>query len=444
MTLSELNGKRIVLVGFEATNRAFFSHLREVYPDLHITIADANLELELPDDPNVSSQLGEGYLAGIDTFDVIVRSPGVRYWPELEAVRDRVTTATSIFFHTVRAETQAKFIGVTGTKGKSTTSSMVFELLKTAGHDTQLVGNVGNPDWEIFDQIADNTWIVYELSSYMLEDFTSYPDIAVMLNIFPDHLDWHSDYASYVNAKAMITSRQTEDDLLIFHALFDELVLISKHTQAFRMPVKVMNGLHWDKEWYYDGGKEVMKTSAVKLLGAHNKDNVLAVLAVAKALKIDYAHVETMLENFQPLPHRLEVVATVDGATYVDDAISTTPESTIAAVKSFDNVGSIVLGGLDRGYDYDELAQLLTNRHVAIIALFPGARDKIKRALTRSNYEGEIIEVEDMIGAVDALSKHTPKDHVALLSTAAPSYDQYKSFKDQGRQFQAAVQNLQS
>lgn len=444
MTLSQLKGKRILLVGFEATNQVFFSHLRATYPDLHVTIADKNLEVELPDDPNISSQLGDGYLAGIETFDVIVRSPGVRYWPELEAVRERVTTATNLFFSTVRATTKANIIGVTGTKGKSTTSSMLFELLQIAGYNALLVGNIGHQDWDYMDDIGDDTWIVYELSSYMLEDFESYPDIAVMLNIFPDHLDWHSDYESYVNAKAQITARQTEDNLLIFHALFDELVLISKHTQAFRMPVKVMNGLHWDTEWYYDGAKEIMKTSAVTLPGSHNKDNVLAVCAVAKALQIDYKHVEEMLKTFATLPHRLQTVATVDDVTYIDDAISTTPESTIAAVKTFENLGSIVLGGLDRGYDYDALAQLLTSRQVPVIMLLPGTRDKIKRALIRSNYAGELIEVADMTSTVENLAKHTPIDHVALLSTAAPSYDLFKDFEDQGLQFQTAIQKLQS
>lgn len=460
MTLSDLKDKNIILLGFGATNRAFYLQLRKAYPDMHITIGDQNLKLKLPDDPNISAQLGEpykaaqrfdlgapaedGYLVGLDQFDVIVRTPGIDYTPELFQNQERVTTATNIFFDTVRATTSAKIIGVTGTKGKSTTSSMIHDLLRTAGRETVLIGNIDNQDWDVIDQVTDDTFIVYELSSYMLEDFMSFPNIAVMLNVFPDHLDWHGAYSRYVSAKANITARQSNDDLLIFNALFDELVLISKHTQAFRMPVKVMSGLHWDKEWFYDGGEEIMQTSAVKLIGDHNKDNVLAVLAVAKALKIDYTHVVSMLAQFKPLPHRLEIVATVNNVTYVNDAISTTPESTIAAIKSFENVGSIALGGLDRGYDYTQLAQYITERKIPTVVLFFGAREKIKQALQEAGYAGEMLEAILMDEAVKLMAEHTPKNHVALLSTAAPSYDEFKNYIEQGDTFKKTVTTLKT
>ncbi|MEK7529497.1 MAG: Mur ligase family protein [Patescibacteria group bacterium] len=196
--LASFRNKSVVLVGFEKTNRAFFERLKTV-EGVRIGIADKNPNTQVPS--SVSTHLGDAYLSRLGEYDVIVRSPGVRYFPELVLLQDRVTTATQLFFEQVRATSKAKIIAVTGTKGKSTTTTLIHNMLEEAGKRSFLVGNIGRQDWDVVDRVTDNTFIVYEMSSYMLQDFTQRPDIAVMLNVHLSHIDWHGTYEAYVNAR---------------------------------------------------------------------------------------------------------------------------------------------------------------------------------------------------------------------------------------------------
>ena len=439
--LSKLKGKKIVLVGFEATNKALYAAIRKRFPRKKIGIADQNKNVELPDDKNIITHLGDTYLKDIDQYDVIVRSPSVRYWPELQHAQKKVTTATQMFFEEVRGTTGATIIGITGTKGKSTTATLLHETIKLAGKHSFLVGNIDNQDWDIFDHVRDDTYIVYELSSYMLMDFTERPDISIMLNVFPDHLDWHQTFEGYVNAKGQITAFQNDHDLFIFNAVYPELVTIAQNTIAQTLAVKTMRGLHQDNEWFYDGSKQLFPTKDVALKGFHNRDNLLFVLAAARQLGIEDEVVHEVSKSFKGLPHRLEEIARKDGVTYVDDAISTTPESTIAAIRTFPNLGSIILGGEDRGYDFTPLAKELTARSIGHVVLLPGARNRIKDSLDSSGFTGTIHNAENMKEAVEACIDYTPRGHVALLSTAAPSFDKFKDYKDQGEQFKKAIVN---
>jgi len=443
--LSDFEDKKVVFLGFEKTNRALYGVLRERFPELEIAVADMNVDLELPDDENLTSVLGEAYLSGLDYFDVIIRSPGVRYWPEVLAVKNKVITATNLFFAELREKCNARIIGVTGSKGKSTVSSLIYEVFSLAGRDTFLIGNVGVPDWSVFDDIKDGSWVIYEMSSYMLEDFDGWPDIAVMISAFPDHVDWHGDYDSYMNAKANITRRQYEDDVFIFHSLFADLGVIAEHTRARVVAYKTMSGLHFDREFFYDGDEVLFPVSAVKLLGRHNLDNVLAVLAVAKVSGVPVDFVEKSVREFTGLPHRLEIILERNGVIYVDDAISTTPESSIAALESVIGgglgggvVGGLVLGGLDRGQDFGGLAAEIVERGVGTVFVLPGCRRRILADLAEAGFEGEVFEVESVAEAV-RVGADAVKAGVFLLSSAAASTDQYVSYIEEGDEFANAV-----
>jgi len=442
MRLKDLANKRVALIGFEATNRSLFYALRSVCPNLWVEIRDLRTTVTLPEDPFVTHTLGETYLDHLQTFDVIIRSPGVRYWPQLQAVQSHVTTSLNLFFDEVRSTTTATMIGVTGTKGKSTTATLLAHVLREAGKAVTLIGNMDIQEWDHLHEINDDTIVVYEMSSYMLEDFNNWPDIALLLPLYPDHMDWHGSFAAYTEAKSRITARQTSENMLIFPAKNAEALSIAKQTDATTIPVQIVSGLHWQNGFFFDGTQQLFSTNALPLPGEHWLDDALLVLAVVKQLDIPFDRAQRAFTSFKGLPHRLEVVATINQVTYVDDAISTTPESTIAAVKAFDTVGSIVLGGMDRGYDYVALAQLLTERHVPNVLLFPGAREKFQHALTRAQFAGSVILVESMQEVVSTMAQCTPAGSVALLSTAAPSYDQFKNYKDQGQQFVDCVRKL--
>lgn len=445
MTLADLAGKRVAFLGFDKTNRSLYHAIRRVHPDLHLEIRDMSLQARVPeDDVNVTSVLGETYKEGLDALDVIIRSPGVPYHPELDAVRGKVTTSLNLFVEHVRSTSSATIVGVTGTKGKSTTATLLAHTLQSAERDPLLIGNIDIQEWDHVDVVTDDTIVVYEMSSYMLEDFTGAPDIAILLPIYADHMDWHGGLDQYVEAKSHITTRQSSEDLLILPATSDHALDIAKTSDAQTIIVETPEGLHVDDAQFMNGDTPLFPTSALPLPGNHWQQNALGVIAALHALDVDNSSIEAAFQTFEGLPHRLQTVTEINGITYVDDAISTTPESTVAAINAFENLGSLVLGGLDRGYNYDELAQLIASRNVPLVVLLPGGREKITRALHRANYTGEVINADTMHAVVEALAQNTPKDHVALLSTAAPSYDLFTSFKDKGHQFQETVWNLQS
>ena len=438
--LESFRNKSVLLVGFEKTNRAFYERLKTV-EGVQIGIADKNAAAKLPS--GVAAHLGDDYLANMQDYDVIVRSPGVRYWPELLAMQERVTTATQLFFEHVRASSKARVVGVTGTKGKSTTSTLVHLMLKDAGFHSLLVGNIGAQDWDRADRITDDSIIVYEMSSYMLCDFTERPDIAVMLNAHTSHIDWHGTFEAYVNAKGQITAFQTPEDTLIFNATDPALTQIANRTLARAVPFKHMQTMHHDGDWFYDGSRELFETREVRVPGRHNRDNVLAVLAVAKTLGVDVEHVHHIVKTFVGLPHRLEFVGTFRKIDFYDDAIASNPDSTMAALHTFaGRIGSLILGGKDSGVDFWALAHLIAYLKIPVIVSMPGARHTINGTLEHAGYAGKIVEVDSMREAVDACFRETAPETIALLSTATQSYDLFKNFEEQGDAFQRFVREI--
>lgn len=435
--LTSFRNKSVVLVGFEKTNRAFYERLKTV-EGVRIGIADKNQNTPLPS--NVTAHLGDGYLSELGEYDIIVRSPGVRYFPELVALQNRVTTATQLFFEHVRKTSKTRIIAVTGTKGKSTTATLIHKTLEAAGLRSFLVGNIGNQDWDIVDRITDEATIVYEMSSYMLQDFTERPDVAVILNVQISHIDWHGTMQSYVNAKGQITAFQTPDDVFVFNAVIPELVQIAERTQARAVPFKHMQTMHHDGDWFYDGSRELFATADVRIPGRHNRDNVLAVLTVVKELGIDLSHVHEVVKTFEGLPHRLELVGTFKGIEFYDDAIASNPDSTIAAIHTFGNrIGSLILGGKDSGFEFGTLAHTIVAVGIPTIVSLPGARANINAALAHAEYRGKIVEVDNMKEAVAACYRETPKGAIVLLSTATQSYDMFKNFEEQGDTFKREV-----
>lgn len=443
MLLSDLQNKAVLFLGFEATNRALYRVLRERYPTLVVAVADANAELALPDDPYLECMLGPDYLSMLEDFDVIIRSPGVRYWPEVRRVAPRVTTATNLFFAEVRSKTQATIIAVTGTKGKSTTTSLIAEGARAAGRHTLLLGNINIQDWDAVGEVKNDTVICYELSSYMLADFTGRPNVAVWLNAFPEHMDWHYTVEDYWKAKARITREQTAKDTFVYTPGSAPLDAAAARTLAKRVALGIASGYHLDAHALWYGERHLVDRTTIRLLGDHNARNILAAAAALEAAAISLDGLREAVTRFEGLPHRLQSLGIYQGITFVDDAISTTPESTIEAIRAFEGkLGSIVLGGLDRGYTYDALGEAVAASRAACAVLMPGGREKIGFALERAGFAGVIVHAGTMPDIVAALYKHTPPGKVALLSTAAPSYDQYKNYEDQGAQFAAAVHTL--
>lgn len=407
MTIQELEGKKILIVGYAKEGKATEAFLKEKVPSAQIAVVD-------------QSQ-GEDYLSRQTEFDLAIKSAGVH----ADLLKIPYTTATNIFFANVKGMT----IGITGTKGKSTTTSLIYAILKQAGKKAHLVGNIGNP--MLLELLISNTkedvWVC-ELSSYQLSDIAYAPHIGVMVSLFPEHMDYHGGVEEYYQAKARLVAKMTENDYFVYNPDFEKLVEIARQTQAKSVPyVSVLP----------------FPNTSIPLLGQHNRNNVRAAVTVGEILAVSEADMEEAVRNFHALPHRLQSVGVYKNITFVDDAISTTPESTLAALEAIPNVGTIMLGGQDRGYMFSDFVEKLKDLQIPNLVLFPESGTKIRKELEKqSEYHPRVLETTSMSEAVQFAYQNTSEGMVCLLSTASPSYSIWKNFEVKGDEFQKLVKEF--
>ncbi|RJR29777.1 UDP-N-acetylmuramoyl-L-alanine--D-glutamate ligase [Candidatus Microgenomates bacterium] len=409
MKIADLKNKKILIVGRGKEGTDALRFLKQKLPDAVIK--------------NVDQTDGLNYLAHQADFDIAIKSPGIKK----ELLQIPYTSATNLFFGEVRGVT----IGVTGTKGKSTTASLIAAVLQKAGKKAYLVGNIGTPMLgQLLVSNSPDDYFVCELSSYQLADIDASPHISVMINLYPEHMDYHGSVDAYWQAKKNIVKFVSEKDFLIYNDRFSELQKLAQETKiqtiAFphEMPFSLQTQL---------------------LVGKHNYDNMCAAFTVCDLLKVPHAIIKAAFESFQPLPHRLEKIGTYKGIIFYDDAISTTPESTIVALETLDNVATLFLGGQDRGYDFSALAKTISEKKIKNIVLFPDSGANIKKAFDAfPKAQLNILETESMHDAVAFAFKNTPQGAICLLSSASPSYSLWKNFEEKGDEFQRAVKEFNS
>lgn len=401
MKIEELKGKKILIVGYGKEGKATEEFLKAKVPGAKYEIVDQSM--------------GADYLSGQKGFDLAIRSPGVK--PSLLTIP--YTTPTNIFFSNLGNH---QIIGVTGTKGKSTTASLIAHILSANGHLAKVVGNIGNPlIHELLNPPTEQTIYVCELSSYQLVDIQYAPHISLIVSLFPDHLNYHGTLEQYYTAKKQIIAHATENDFYIYNPAFKQLQEWTNATKAKPVP--------YETDFIPDS----------PLLGDHNVDNVRAAVTAVRLFNITNDQIQQALQSFKPLPHRLQNVGTFQGITFYDDAISTTPESTIAALKAIADVRTILLGGLNRGYAFEELVRVLKDENVTNVVLFPDSGAQILEEMQKQNFIPRILETQDMEKAVQFAYEHTPAGGVCLLSTASPSYSIWKNFEEKGDMFQSFV-----
>ncbi len=388
--------KTALILGYGKEGKVTQEFMRKKFPKLKLGIADQNRS--------------KNYLQMQADFDIAIKTPGI---PK-RFVSIPYTTATNLFFSQISNLT----IGVTGTKGKSTTSSLIYAILKKAGKKVSLLGNIGVPMLGALKRSVDPREIfVLELSSHQLDDSRYSPNIAVISNLFPEHLPYHQGEEPYYLAKKNIIKFQRRDDSFVFNPEDHRLVEWAKEARSKTVPFTTELPVSQDE---------------LPLIGVHNYNNVRAAVTVAKMLSVPDEIIREAILNFKPLPHRLEKVGTFKGITFYDDAISTTPESTIMALRSLKNVGTIFLGGEDRGYDFKTLEAKIRVAGIKNIVLFPDTGNRLFVEATDLN----IFRTEKMKDAIAFAYKHTPQGSICLLSTASPSYSLWKDFNEKGDQFQ--------
>lgn len=401
----------------------------------HITIFnETQPERELPVDTNVI--IGDDAFRKMNGFDLVIRTAGLA--PRKIITDGKIWSATNEFF----AKCPAKIIGVTGSKGKGTTASIIASILEKAGKKVWLVGNIGLPGLDVIDQISADDIVVYELSSFQLWDLEKSPSTSVVLFIEQEHLDVHTDMNEYITAKSNITKNQSVNDLLIYNANNDYAKIIAETSVARKIGYTNDNSAHVMIDMFYYGDKPICPVSSLGIVGKFNYNNACAAIDAIWDITNDPKIIELGLSSFKGLPHRLQFIREIDGVKYYDDSIATIPGAAIAALNAFDTSKVIILGGSDKGADFSELGSEL-NRHDVRAILIGSEAGKIAKACELSGFHDfEIIDNFDMnvlIKRSQALSK---PGGVVLLSPACASFGLFKNYADRGDQFSQAVNDF--
>lgn len=338
-------------------------------------------------------------------------------------------TTMQLFFE-LQQQIGATTIGITGTKGKSTTASLTAHVLRATGKDVYLAGNIGASPFTFLDTADKDSIFVLELSSYQLSDLKRSPQISACINLYNDHTDWHGSLKSYWEAKHNIMRFANENDLFVYNPAFHELVEWAKSATCQTVAINPEDSLDLSK---------------AQLFGDHNRLNALVVRELVRPFRVTDQQFKDALVSFTPLRHRMQFVATKSSRTYIDDAIGMTPESTLASMaavqEKYGPIGCLLLGGQDRNYDFGPLMTAVVAAKIPALVLFPNTANKMTDAMP-SEYKPVILRAKTMLEAVQFASTQAPHGTVVLLSTAAPSYSIWKDFEEKGEQFHTAVANL--
>ena len=431
-----LVGKRVLILGFGKEGRSTFKFLSKNLPDIYPAIADSNVQLN-KDELLVKVEkqklfLGNDYQQKLNDFDVIIKSPGVKIKDNSIDKNVLLTSQTDLFIRFYRE----RIIGISGTKGKSTTASLINYLLNSVGKKSVLVGNIGVPAFDIIEELDDKAYIVFELSAHQLEIIDFSPKYAVLLNLFPEHLDYFGSLEKYKTSKLNLIHYHLKDDVHIINENIgwqtDDVLTFgnSNNNDAFYTEdgqVVVKSN---------DGGELAFKPNLENLPGIHNLQNVAAILLLMSRIGVDLKQVSGNVSGFKSLPHRLQFVGEFSGVKFYNDSISTIPQSCIAALKTMPDTTALILGGFDRGIDYNDLALFLKQSKVKYFILMGEAGERLMKILTEEGVSNnKLIKADSLEEIFQFLSFNLKKGDICLLSPAAASYDRFKNFEHRGDNF---------
>ena len=377
---------------------------------------------------------------------VIVKSPGISlYRNDLKTAKQFgavFTSGTNLFMEAalLQPDYRPLLIGVTGTKGKSTTSALIAHLLREQGNRVALCGNIGDPAINYADKLSDYEVVVVEMSSYQCADLQYAFDITVVLNLYPEHIDWHKTHTQYYMDKLNILEHRNPEQVAVLNSRDALTAMYVKNPQK-AVYFDSLNTIHVLNGYFYNGNQKLFSTNVVPLRGDHNLSDVCAALTAVEQAGGDLSLCGEALKTFKPLPHRLQTVGIKNGVTYVDDSISTTPETAIAAIKAFGYSRVILIaGGYDREQDYKELAAFVKKNGTKVIAL---PQTGVRLTDEISDIGGDAVLARNMQDAVAKASASARFGDIVLLSPAAPSYGTYKNFEERGNAFAKLVDEME-
>lgn len=424
---------KVVIAGFGVEGQASLLYWHN--QGAEVSIADERDTLRVPVEAT-HAILGADAFSQLDEFDLIIRSPSVN--PAKLPYGDKVWSATNEFL----AQCPAPIVGVTGTKGKGTTSSLIAAILRASRKTVHLVGNIGVPALEVLPNVTAEDVVVYELSSFQLWDAQKSPHVAVVLMIEPDHLDVHATMDEYVTAKSQIVRHQAQDDVVLYHPtnVFSAAIAEAGESHALRYAVPDDGQAYVKENTFFIQDIPICNVDALQIVGVHNQENACAAISAALAVGGIRESVEAGLRSFTGLPHRLKFVREVNGVSYYDDSIATTPGSAIAALRSFTVPRCIILGGSDKGVSYDDIVAECKTTNATVIAI--GQTGNVIAELCARAGVSCYRETGLMNDVVARAAELATEGSVVILSPASASFDQYANYGDRGNQFVAAVEAL--
>ena len=441
--------KTVAILGYDIEGKASYEYYKKL--GYNITICDQATNINIP--IGTQASLGDGYLDNLAKFDLLVRTPGLhpsKILAKNPDVKDKIWTATNEFFKVCPSK---NIIGVTGTKGKGTTSSLIYEILKRSGKQVYLGGNIGIAMLSLLNDIKPDDWVVLELSNFQLIDFIGRPKIGVCLMVAPEHLDWHSNVQEYYSAKSNLFNHHIASDLAIYNANDRNSSIIVANGKSLKIPFDVPNpplnrsknqsGSYIDRDCIYYKGNFVCDLNDIALHGRHNIQNVCASISVT----YDITHGNTLatvnaIKNFKGLEHRIEFVNEIDGIDFVNDSFATTPEATLAAMRSFNQPKVMILGGHDKGVSFEPIIKEVLETNVRHVICIGDTGKEMAQKLRQYHYPHITDGLTKMDDIVNVARDKAKKGDVVLLSTASASFGLFDNYKDRGNLFKQAVLDL--
>lgn len=424
---------KIAIAGYGLEGKSNYEYFKS-HGD--VTIVD---EREYVDDlpADAPAILGEGVFDRLQDFDLVVRTAGLS--PDKIKTDGKIWSATNEFFE----KCPAPIIGVTGSKGKGTTSSLIASILESASKTVHVVGNIGLPALDELAHISSGHIVVYELSSFQLWDVTRSPQMAVVLHIEPDHLDVHESFEDYISAKANITRFQGLNDRVVYNLNNTYASEIARLSVGQLLPFQTSRTAHVKEGSFWYGEQLLCSINELTIPGAHNQDNACAAITAAWPWVQDGVVIGEGLHAFTGLPHRLKYVTQKNNVDYYDDSIATTPGSAIAAMRAFDAPKIIILGGSSKGANFSEVAQVAARSDIKLAILIGEEADQIEKSLRDANVSLVNLGADTTMQAVVALaSERASSGDIVILSPACASFGMFRDYKDRGDQFIKAVEQI--
>lgn len=427
--------QRVAIVGFGIEGQSAYRYFDALGAD--ITVYHKERPADLPESVKVVENAHATDLMG---FDVVVRSPAVS--PDSLHTDGRITTVTQEFFQVFPRE---RIIGVTGSKGKGTTSSLIHEMLKAAGKRVHLAGNIGVPVLDLLPDVLDGDYVVLELSSFQLWDLQASPHIAVVGMIVPDHLDVHQDFQDYLSAKANIASHQKPGDFITYHPTNEHSKWIADQSPAtIKLRYNTPEAAHIEGGYIVIAEQRICRVGDVQIPGQHNLENICAALTATWQVTQDTKALGRAIADYKGLEHRIEFVRRLEGVDYYDDSFAANSGATEVAVQTFDVPKVLILGGFDRGIDLAPMVEVIADANYRKILLIGQTAPQLAELFAAAG-RAELVEelgaatMHDIVARARRVSR---EGDIILLSPGSASFDMFKDYKDRGNQFKEAVRAL--